>query len=58
MNCPQHEDEVMEVVEVASTEGGSLWQDSSWRREDEQLAREIDSWGNKGKTQNEPEKEN
>ena len=47
MNCPHHEDELMEVVEVASSEGGILWQDLTWRREDEQLAREIDSWDNK-----------
>ncbi len=47
LNCPHHEDEIMEVVEVASSEDGILWQDPMWLREDKQIAREIDSWGKK-----------
>lgn len=56
LNCPHHEDELMEVVEVASSEGGILWQDSTWCREDEQLAREIDSWDNKDQKKGKSEK--
>lgn len=56
LNCPHHEDVVMEVVEVANSEEGILWQDSAWRREDEQLAREIDSWGNKAQRKGKSEK--
>ena len=56
LNCPNHEDEVMEVVEVANSEGEILWQDSTWRREDEQMAREINSWGNKVQRKGKSEK--
>lgn len=45
MNCPNHEDEVMEVVEVASSEGNILWQDPTWLREEANLKREIDNLG-------------
>lgn len=56
LNCPHHENEVMEVVEVANSEGKILWQDSTWRREDEQIAREIDSWDNKDQKKGKSEK--
>lgn len=56
LNCSHHEDEIMDVVEVASSEGGILWQDSAWRREVEQMAREIDGWDNKGQGQRKSEK--
>lgn len=56
LNCPHHEDEVMEVVEVANSVGEILWQDSTWRREDEQMAREIDSWGKKEQRKGKSEK--
>jgi len=45
LNCPIHEDEEMEVVEVASSEGGILWQDPMWLREEANLKREIDNLG-------------
>ena len=47
LNCPNHEDEEMEVVEVASSEGGILWQDHTWLREEAKLKREIDNLGQK-----------
>lgn len=45
LNCPHHEGEVMEVVEVASSEDGILWQDPTWLREEVNLKREIDNLG-------------
>lgn len=49
LHCPHHEDVDMEVVEVASLEGGILWQDPAWLKEDAKIAREIDSLGQKGR---------
>ena len=45
LNCPHHEDEVMEVVEVATSEDGILWRDPTWLREEANLKREIDNLG-------------
>ena len=56
LHCPHHEDVDMEVVEVASSKGEILWQDSTWLREEEQIAREIDSWGNTGQRRSKTEK--
>ncbi len=43
INCPI-DDELMEVVEVVSTDG-VLWQDRTWLREQASLAREIENIG-------------
>lgn len=56
LHCPHHEAVEMEVVEIASSGEGILWQDLAWLREDERMAREIDSWGHKGQRKSKPEK--
>jgi len=49
LHCPHHDGVDMEVVEVANSEVGILWQDPAWLKEDEKIAHEIANLVQKGR---------